>query len=295
MSEYQSGRILDSIRTAYLQQFGKNLDKRLLRFVVDKEIRKKREDFVQMQIAMAGVDLKGLEELQQYLQEQGIDALGDIVDPAEACADASNRKRPSMDVLQDSIRKRARQALAMSLEKADPDEYANLSEEERQKERQRAYARAYYHRKKQAQAEGKSHRSRSFKTTPEQRAYQRAYYRRKKQEKFHEHLSDSDNSGMNAVDHDHKEHLPPYQKPSAEAQNTNFLTREQKPASEVQKPSFDYATMMSDRLAVEDAFRADSRLNMEDASDSVLADAAFINKGAFPKTKLRKGRADLSP
>ena len=293
MNEKQPEKVLDSIRTAYAQQFQQKLDERLLKFVVDKEIQKKREAFLQVQISMAGIGLDGLLELKQHLLK-GLKGNTDL--GSNGHSDQRPASRRSTDVLQDSVRKRAKKALELSLEQANPEEYANLSEEEIQKQKRRAYARAYYHKKKKDQQGDSRSSAKNFKTTPEQRAYQRAYYKRKKQNQ------ESDDSDL-PLNHS----LEPQSQSESRASGGELFKSElslsqerslwQEPAPK-KNGSVDYEGLASDRMAIENAFRAEDLLGL-DSSDSVKdlssIDAAFRGGSIpFPKTKLRKAKPTLS-
>ena len=304
MRECQPEKILESITASYGQQFNQRLDERLLKYVVDKEIQKKKEAFLQVQISMAGIGFEGLLELRRHLHQRGRD--GGRVEVQKQSGSALLSGKKGSDVLQESVRKRAKKALELSLEQASADEYANLSEEEQQREKRRVYARAYYHRKKK-HAGSEVQSARSFKTTPEQRAYQRAYYRRKKLEAVKNAAVEEE--GASVVGRPSQDQPPQKElffSDSEPSQATNLSERdqisarllgggeEQVLAADKKGGQVDYEGLASDRMAIEDAFRSGGGVDAESSSqgrDLSRLDAAFVGGAIYPKTKLRKAKS----
>lgn len=266
--------ILDTIQESFLKQFDQKLDDRLLCYVIDKEIQKKKEAFLQVQLSTFCFNLDSLNELKDYLKKNSKQLI------AIKEKNQSTKKKSS---------KRGFSGYSKKTEEESTHE--DLSDNEANRLKRRAYARSYYHRKKAEKDDDESSHAKLFKTTPEQRAYQRAYYKRKKAEGgavgeqnvltralaasvenqiFEENLNRRKNKGRNNP-----------QTPESPTKEKNSFA--------------DYDSLSADRIAIENAFRPGS----DDGIDLRNEDPFCQNSAgsAIPystKTKLRKAKAGLS-
>ena len=287
MKETHPRIVLESIKDAYWHQFEQDLDPRFLNFVVEKEIQKKREAFLQVQLSSNALSIDGLLELSKHLKK----GLKKGASSSEEGSKKEKKSTSKTESLKSKQSAKAKSKADFELDIETDADLSELSEEEIKKLKRRAYARQYYHRKKAENAQTSPASAKLFKTTPEQRAYQRAYYKRRKSEgqtKEEQNLLTRAFAGAPADSAPQKEAKTKKER----AANKGGATYSSDADREAKKPSINYDLLAADRMAIENAFRSDS------SNDSFnFPEGGLGGNGAVPyttKTKLRKAKPGLN-
>ena len=294
MKETHPRIVLESIKDAYSHQFMQELDPRFLNFVVEKEIQKKREAFLQVQLSTKALSIDGLLELSKHLKKN-------FKKTTNASEEGSNRDKKIIAKNSESLGSKqsinAKSKSDFELDIETDKDLGELTEEEIKKLKRRAYARQYYHRKKAENTATTPASAKLFKTTPEQRAYQRAYYKRRKNEnqtKEEQNLLTRAFAETSAENLHRKEAKKPRLEKSAINGNETYSSSSDK---EIKKPSVNYDLLAADRMAIENAFRADSSNDSFNFPEGGLGNTRDGIPNTVPyttKTKLRKAKPGMS-
>lgn len=294
MKETHPRVVLESIKSAYSSQFEQDLDHGLLNYVIEKEIQKKREAFLQVQLSTNAIGIDGLIELSKHLKKN-------IKKTKRNDKEGSNKEKPTVtqtaEVKKDKRSLNGKNKVDFKFDIETDADLSELTEDEIKKLKRRAYARQYYHRKKAENTSSTPASAKLFKTTPEQRAYQRAYYKRRKNEnqgKEEPNLLSKAFAGSNS-ESTHREI-----KNSRKANKTSIdtqITYSSDASKEIKKPSVNYDLLAADRMAIENAFKADSSNDSFDFPEGGLGSGRDELSAAIPyttKTKLRKAKPGMS-
>lgn len=294
MKETHPRIVLESIKDAYSGQFMQELDPRFLNFVVEKEIQKKREAFLQVQLSTKALSIDGLLELSKHLKKNIKKS------PAANGGDSNKEKKiiaKATELIKSKQTINAKNKSDFELDIETDKDLGELSEEEIKKLKRRAYARQYYHRKKAESAATTPSSAKLFKTTPEQRAYQRAYYKRRKTEgqtKEEQNLLTRAFAEASAENTHNKDAKNPRLEKSAINGSATYSSDADK---EIKKPSVNYDLLAADRMAIENAFRADSSNDSINFPEGGLGSTRDGMPNTVPyttKTKLRKAKPGMS-
>lgn len=163
MEKKRNEKVITEFKKRFQKQFNCELDERLFLFVVNKELSKKKESYLQLLLSSKGLGFADLLALKKTLQSKN---------QAEKANDFEQESSESEVIKELKKPKRGRAP------KAEPE--FEVDKDELDKEKRRMYARTYYLRKKEKALGGKPMPAKKFKTSSEQRAYQRSYYQRKK-------------------------------------------------------------------------------------------------------------------
>ncbi|MDD9951862.1 MAG: hypothetical protein OXT67_09895 [Zetaproteobacteria bacterium] len=326
--------LVDNIEKSFQEQFSCGLDAEFFAHIIDKELAKKKEAFLQVQISNMGLDVSSLDEIKSYLvakaeeqQEdtQNMDKSSSEFDGSLHTTATTPRNDLSAYCSKDSPyrysgKKRGRRSKTGIQVEIDE---TGLSESEILKAKRREYARQYYARKKQSEAivsEADGHSitkipskksPSSYRTSEDQRRYQREYYRRKKaaakamenQMKLMKALSPQINTNHDILV---GQPTPPISIgnstdiPESKVQHPNDNLHHSLEASLAtshessdKKPFVEYDKLVSDRLAIDNAFRFETS-----GADSIEFEALKKGEtqtnqfGQTPRTKLRKSRGE---
>ena len=294
MKETHPRIVVESIKDAYRNQFEQDLDPRFLNFVIEKEIQKKREAFLQVQLSSNALSIDGLLELSKHLKKN-------FKKGASSGEEGSNKDKISTPRASEPSKSKhslnAKNKSEFELDIETDEDLSELSEEEIKKLKRRAYARQYYHRKKAESSASSPASAKLFKTTPEQRAYQRAYYKRRKSEsqsKEEVNLLTRAFAGAGEGASSKKESKASRKEKSSAVSEATYSSEANK---ESKKPSVNYDLLAADRMAIENAFRADSSNDSFDFPEGGLGSTRDGLSGAVPyttKTKLRKAKPGMS-
>ena len=175
MNSKSPKNVVDRLSDSFQAHFGENLDYPLLVRVLEKEIIKRRESFLQVQLTSFSLSISEMQMLRaaakskvkMYNEKQVLSN-----NRSESVSNSSEKR--------DEPGPKSKDTNPTKEESTEIQGKAHLSKEELKLEKRRAYARAYYQRKKLERVSNEPKMQKDFKTTPEQRAYQRSYYRRKK-------------------------------------------------------------------------------------------------------------------
>ena len=286
MKESQLNHMITTIEKAFSDQFVLDLDPRLLIRVLEKEIQKKHEAFLQIQLASRELSIDSLALLARHLKRKLKKS-----EPARESGrgeqgEASTGKRTGRKQSQNSSSASLQaQERGLGLEDAEAQSQP-IDEEELRREKRRAYARKYYHQKKAKGLQSGGGRK-IFKTTPEQRDYQRRYYHRckNKDREANEHnlLSRAFNRSTEAA-------VAKQKKDPSQDSGMTQESASKKPDSSIQEASYD--ALAADRMAIEQAFRPSaSEPTLNFPQDNHDAEGAMTESVPYtPKTKLRKAK-----
>lgn len=326
--------LIENIAKSFQEQFSCSLDPQLFAHIIEKELIKKKEAFLQVQISHMGLDVSALDEIKNHLNAQNKTSRASLSTPLEIPHhDIQNQEHYHQedyphDLIQESSKRRGRRSktgIHINIDES------GMSEEEILKAKRREYARQYYAQKKKStltidDANGQSvtkipsrRNPSTYKTSEDQRRYQREYYRRKKaatkamenqmklMKAFSEPIEKSSKNSINeTANHPsiqnplvgHQNILENHTSNGIKSTNHDLLNPKDviidTPMTAVgKKPFVEYDKLVSDRLAIDNAFRFEKNnpdgIEFENLKNG---ETQANSLGQTPRTKLRKNRTE---